>query len=127
MKSLLNSKKLLSEPRVVAVAKAMGLTKVGNYHDLVRPLMSEPFCPRCGTSGDAIKLVTCHERDYIPGSLADVAFQMRDACDDGNRWLNELIVMMTQFDTRPCGRTVAKNASSKQWIIAAVRIWEAKK
>jgi len=126
MKSLLESKDLLSELRV---KKAYWLmvkkSRFGPHH-----IIAGQTCSKCKKPLREVGEGNCPVADSIPGSRADVAFQMRDACRDNNIWLNELIEVMcedTNLNIRPNGRTVAKNASPKQWIIAAVRIWEAKK
>ena len=98
MKQLLNSKNLLAEKRVVAAYKALVNRSPGYCSH--QPASS--YCDVCG----------------VPGSLADVAFEMRDACDIFV-WYGKLMQI--------CGSTIqCRKVTKEQWIIAAVKAWEAK-
>ena len=92
MQNLLNSKDLLAEPRVKAAAKAMGIR-----------LHKVEIISRCCPG----------HNELVMKSLAEVAFEMRDACVakgyEGS-WL-----MWLSQDGFPHWMA----CSAKQWIIAA--------
>ena len=97
MKNLLNSKDLLAEPRVKAAAKAMGIR-----------LHKVEIVSRCCPG----------HNELVMKSLADVAFEMRDACDIFV-WYGKLMQI--------CGSTIqCRKATKEQWIIAAVKAFEVK-
>ena len=144
MNQLLESIDLLSEPRVINAY--WGLKGVSEWpHGSVQVEIREDSdglyelraCPKCGA------MWTWHtkhgERDYpyelcrvpdpIPGSLADVAFAMRDAAMSIERKLetwdyNVRLVMDT--DGVDCTDDL-RLSQPKHWIVAAVLAWEAKK
>jgi len=94
---LLESTDLLAEKRVEDAYKALVNRSPGYCSH-----QQEAYCDVCG----------------IPGSLADVAFEMRDACDIFV-WYGKLMQI--------CGSTIqCRKATKEQWIIAAVKAWEAK-
>ncbi len=86
MKDLLKSNDLLNEKRVIDAGIALGVSHVIFAEGYGRKLL---------------------------GSLADVAFEMRDVCD-GREWTNAL----KSIDLTNC---------PKKWIIAATLAWEAQK
>jgi len=95
---LTKSKDLLSEPRVIAA-----------YWGLITP----KACQYGIAKTDA----------HIPGSLADVAFEMRDACmlrdlntPDDPTW-GETVASLTGSD--------AGHVDPPDWITAATLAWEA--
>ena len=109
MKALLESKDLLAEPRVVAAARG--------FLGLDVPVMAGIIAP-----------VT------VPGSLADVAFAMRDAFGSNNLlWCKQLIDIETIVQMRDGIDGKANNAhvirwsTPEHWVIAACAVWENKK
>ena len=105
MKQLLNSKNLLAEKRVVAAYKALVNRSPGYCSH--QPASS--YCDVCG----------------VPGSLADVAFEMRDAMvTEDLMWhwnlnINDLCSDVVEIDDRHMHSL--RYATPKQWIIAAVK------
>ena len=100
MKNLLNSKDLLAEPRVKAAAKAMGIR-----------LHKVEIVSRCCPG----------HNELVMKSLADVAFEMRDACDT-DRWewhLVESFFHSEQLSFAGAARKALRNSTAEQQIVAA--------
>jgi len=98
MKDLLKSKDILKEDRVIEA-----------YWGLI---------------GTPVRVIP-HMKDVSGGSMADVAFVMRDACiaadiaGQPNDWYGHLIDITGHED----GYNVMLS-DPKQWICAAVKVWE---
>ena len=101
MQNLLNSDDLLAEPRVKAAAEAMGIR-----------LHKVEIISRCCPG----------HNELVMKSLADVAFEMRDACDRIT-WVHMLGVIKGGYT--PSVLTMARNTAT-EWIIAAVKAFEVK-
>ena len=106
MKALLESKDLLSEPRVMAVAKALEV--------------------------DLWQSIGGQTQTVLHKSIEQVAFEMRDAMDTEMQfeWQSILSKMAAdKFDIKTNyahGACLAlRNLTAKDWIIAAVLAWEA--
>ncbi len=102
MKELLQCRDLLRNKRVVDAGIALGVS--------------------WGASGD---------RRWLRGSLADVAFAMRDACiakfPDPNRWLVKMWMLAHAAYANDPDNWTINYATSDDWIRAATLAWEAKK
>ena len=108
MKQLLNSKNLLAEKRVVAAYKALVNRSPGYCSH--QPASS--YCDVCG----------------VPGSLADVAFEMRDAVSS-REWLLQMYALYTyaiDLPARYYDVWFKTEPTAEQWIIATTLAWEAK-
>ena len=98
MKKLLESKDLLTEPRVVAVAKEMGLSVTG----------IGILCPQT-----------------VEGCVASVAFAMRDKSCYVNWYLAlERILIQDQVTIMNGPEMWMMTATPEQWIRASVLAWK---
>ena len=97
---LLESTDLLAEKRMEDAYKALVNRSPGYCSH-----QQEAYCDDCG----------------IPGSLADIAFEMRDACDR-IAWVHMLGVIKGGYT--PSVLTMARNTAA-EWIVAATLAWEA--
>ena len=136
MEELLKCKDLTNNKRVIAAYWALkkrtywphrwqGAWTQGNY-----PVSNDCECYKCLLlKRDWTEKDDCKVPDPIPGSLADIAFAMRDACD-ANIWIEKLIDLITERDMRGGidGRTTywkaLKISTKNEWIIAATLAWE---
>ena len=111
MQNLLNSDDLLAEPRVKAAAEAMGIQL--HLYEIIRK--------SCGCG---------KHNDLVMKSLADVAFEMRDAMvTEDLMWhwnlnINDLCSDVVEIDDRHMHSL--RYATPKHWIIAAVLAFEVK-
>ena len=99
MKSLLESKDLLSEKRVMAVAKSLEV--------------------------DLWQSIGGQTQTVLHKSLEEVAFQMRDATLEFN-WKRSLqdVVNYVNFHFLKTTRITTDEATAKMWILAAVLAYE---
>ena len=114
MSDLTKSKNLLAEPRVIAAC--IGLVNKNSRYCSHQP--TDQYCDVCG----------------IPGSLAGVAFEMRDACTDKYWQIGIRAVYCEVYGFRPHDEYGLNTdaimfggtrATPEQWIIAAVLAFEA--
>ena len=117
---LKEGKDIRLHPRVIIVAKAMGLTKEGNYHDFERLDDGTSRCPRCQAKGDEIRHYGCIPRDYIPGSIGTVAFDMYLKLDQFDRLTFIRLVYGRDNDT-----FILRSLDAEMMIIASVLAYEA--
>ena len=122
MKDLLESKNLLSEPEVVEAYWGL----IGRPTDHV---YINDICIWCHKGKDFKPGSICNPRRNeprpIPGSLPDVAFELRDASSKRGVWICEY--MDEDFLTVDAWHWVAHHATPKHWVIAAVLAWRAGK
>ena len=130
MEELLKCKDLTNNKRVIAAYWALrkrmywphkwqGACTHGNY-----PVSNDCECYKCSLlKRDWTEKDDCKVPDTIPGSLADIAFEMRDACLKNGlfiSWKRRLEQLPSIFEG-----TVQRIAKPKEcWIIAATLAWE---
>ena len=131
MEELLKCKDLLKNERVIAAYWALrrrtywphkwqGAWTHGNY-----PVSNDCECYKCSLlKRDWTEKDDCKVPDLILGSLADVAFEMRYACDRLDiDWVAELMELLPVVMIFPQCFLLNKS-EPKHWIIAATRACE---
>ena len=128
IKELLACDDLLKHDKVVAAAEGLGIIKNPRRHATYKTVSKETVCSYCGRTEQTSEAAsewwneTCPKNNYpipIPGSLADIAEEMRDACHDKglkDKWEEALY-----RTNRATCRMI--QAPLKYWIIAATATW----
>ena len=127
-KRLLASDGILAEPEVVeAYWGLMGNDSDG--HDWYESTTLFPGCLYCKKCGMAQKVKFGRHACPIPGSLAEVAFAMRDGCDwyDGANILPKMIDDQNYRIVYQGSLAYLGKSTPTHWIIAATVAWHESK
>ena len=132
MKELLECTDLLANERVI---KAYWGLKGGGYDHRIEKYGEDKtktqcvhdllYCAKCSIKGRKLD-ASCPVPDLIPGSVADVAFAMRDALGDSrDTWQQIMRLIASGMWPDDHAEWVEVYSQPEHWIIAAVLAWEA--